>query len=87
MALDKRVQILNSPDPILERSPYDEAAPAKIAHVNEAIRLIKESCSAVAPLGETEDLTGSTVAALRAEVEDRLDAIEAKIDELIAALS
>lgn len=87
MALDKRVQITNSPDPILERSPYDEAAPAKIAHVNEAIRLIRESCSAVSSLGVTEDLTGTTVATLRAEVEERLDNIESKIDELIAALS
>jgi hypothetical protein len=87
MALDKRVQITNSPDPILERSPYDEAAPAKIAHVNEAIRLIRQSCSAVSPLGITEDLTGTTIATLRAEVEERLDDIESKIDELIAALS
>jgi len=87
MALDKRVQITNSPDPILERSPYDEAAPAKIAHVNEAIRLIRESCSGVAKIGVTEELTGTTVATLRNEVELRLDEIESKIDELIAALS
>jgi len=87
MALDKRVQILNSPDPILERSSYDEAAPAKIAHVNEALRLVRESCSAVDKIGSTTDLTGATVSALRAEVELRIDAIEAKIDELIEALS
>ena len=87
MALDKRVQILNSPDPILERSSYDEAAPAKIAHVNEALRLVRESCSAVDKIGSTTDLTGATVSALRAEVELRIDAIEAKVDELIEALS
>lgn len=87
MALDKRVKIENSPDPILERAPYDEAAPAKIAHVNEALRLIKESCSAVKKCGTTTNLSGSTVAALRAEVETRLDFIESKIDEIIASLS
>tara|TARA_R110001592_G_scaffold64112_2_gene196842 strand:- start:12961 stop:13224 length:264 start_codon:yes stop_codon:yes gene_type:complete len=87
MALDKRVQITNSPDPILERSPYDEAAPAKIAHVNEALRLIRESCSAVKKLGTTTNLTGTTVATLRVEVEARLDVIESKIDEIIASLS
>ncbi len=42
MALDKRVQITNSHDPILERSPNDEAAPAKIAHVNEALMINME---------------------------------------------
>ena len=87
MALDKRVKIENSPDPILERSPYDEAAPAKIAHVNEALRLIRESCSAVKKCGTTTNLTGTTVATLRVEVEARLDVIESKIDEIIASLS
>jgi hypothetical protein len=88
MALDKRVEITNSPDPILERSPYAEHASAKIAHVNEALRLIRESAKTCGAKIETPvALTGTTVATLRAEVELRINAIEEKINKLIDCLS
>lgn len=76
-----------SPDLILLRSEQSEAALAKIAHVNEVIRQISSAVNNVGALGETPELTGTTVATLRAQVESRLDAIETKIDALLKALA
>jgi hypothetical protein len=76
-----------SPDPILRGAAYKEHALARIAHVNEAIRLVKEDVIAVGVLPASTNLTGTTASALRPEVEARLDAIEAKLNALITALS
>lgn len=96
MALEKLS--LETHDPILARAPYFEMAPAKIAHVNEAIRRIKEATAEVTDITST-NLTAiggtfanlaaaqTAVATLKTETEARLDAIEAKLNELIAALS
>lgn len=78
---------VSSPDPVLQRSPYAEAALARIAHVNEAIRLVKADVAAVGILPASIDLTATTVLGLRTEVEARLDNIEAKLNALINALS
>lgn len=78
---------VSSPDLVLQRVPYSEAAQARIAHVNEAIRLLKADCAAVGVLPASIDLTATTVIGLRAEVESRLDAIELKLNALILALS
>jgi hypothetical protein len=85
MALEK-IKVV-SPDLIVKRADYSEAALAKIAHVNFAITQITDAVSNVGVLGTTTALTATTVAPLRAQVEDRLDAIEAKLDALIKALS
>lgn len=58
--------------------------------VDEVVAALEKASEAVDPIGETDDLvgvdgTGSNAAPL-AETEDRLDAIEAKVDALIAAL-
>ena len=78
---------VSSPDPVLQRSPYAEAALARIAHVNESVRLVRADVSTVGVLPASTNLTGASVATLRAEVEVRLDNIEAKLNALIAALS
>ena len=78
---------VSSPDPILQRASYSETAMARIAHVNEAVRLLKADVEAVGILPTQPALTGTTVAPLRAEVEKRLDIIEAKLNALILALS
>jgi hypothetical protein len=78
---------VESPDPVLKRNPYADAALARIAHVNEAIRLVKVDVAAVGPLPASATLTGATIATLKAEVEIRLDNIEEKLNALIAALS
>lgn len=78
---------VSSPDLVLQRVPYSEAAQARIAHVNEAIRLLKADCEAVGVLPASTDLTATTVIGLRTEVESRLDAIELKLNALILALS
>ena len=78
---------VSSPDPVLQRSPYAEAALARIAHVNEAVRLLKADVAAVGVLPPSVNMTGTTVLGLRAEVEARLDAIETKLNALITALS
>ena len=78
---------VSSPDPVLQRSPYAEAALARIAHVNEAVRLLKADVAVVGPLPASTDLAATTVNGLRVEVEARLDAIEKKLNALIAALS
>lgn len=77
---------VSSPDPVLQRNPYAEAALARIAHVNEAIRLLKADVAAVETLPASTNLTATTVNGLRAEVETRLDNIEAKLNALITAL-
>lgn len=81
-----RVKV-ESPDPVIKRNPYAEAALARIAHVNEAIRLLRVDVAAVGPLPATTDLAATTIPTLRVEVEARLDAIETKLNALIAALS
>jgi hypothetical protein len=78
---------VSSPDPVLQRSPYAEAALARIAHVNEAVRLLKADVAAVGVLPPSVNMTGTTVLGLRAEVETRLDNIEEKLNALIVALS
>ena len=78
---------VSSPDPVLKRSTYAESALARIAHVNEAVRLIKADVDAVGVLPTQPALVATTVAPLRAEVEIRLDTIEAKLNALILALS
>jgi hypothetical protein len=76
-----------SPDPVLQRASYADTATARIAHVNEAVRLMKAAVSTVGPLSASTNLTGTTVATLRAEVEVRLDNIETKLNAIIASLS
>ena len=78
---------VESPDQVLKRSKYSESALARIAHVNEAVRLIKADVAAVGVLPTQPELVATTVALLRAEVETRLDTIEAKLNALILALS
>jgi hypothetical protein len=78
---------VSSPDPVLKRLSYSESALARIAHINEAVRLIKVDVEAVGVLPAQPALTGSTVVPLRTEVEARLDTIEAKLNALILALS
>ncbi len=78
---------VESPDPVLKRSAYSESALARIAHVNEAVRLIKADVSAVGVLAAQPALSGTNTTTLRAEVEARLDTIEAKLNALIIALS
>lgn len=78
---------VSSPDPVLQRSPYAEAALARIAHVNEAVRLLKADVAAVGVLPASTNLAATTVNGLRVEVEARLDSIETKLNALIIALS
>jgi hypothetical protein len=78
---------VSSPDPVLKRSTYAEAALARIAHVNEAVRLIKADVEAVGVLPAQSALVATTVVPLRTEVEARLLKIEAKLNALILALS
>lgn len=78
---------VSSPDPVLKRTPYSEGALARIAHVNEAIRLVKADVAAIGVLPASIDMTATTVLGLRSEVEARLDNIEAKLNALITALS
>ena len=78
---------VSSPDPVLQRSPYAETALARIAHVNEAVRLLKADVAAVGVLPASTDLAATTVNGLRVEVEARLDSIETKLNALITALS
>jgi hypothetical protein len=78
---------VSSPDEVLRRSAYSESALARIAHVNEAVRLIKTEVAAVGVLATQPALAGTNTTTLRAEVEVRLDTIEAKLNALIVALS
>lgn len=78
---------VSSPDPVLQRASYAETALARIAHVNEAIRLVRADVDAVGALPASTNLTATTVNGLRVEVEARLDAIETKLNALIVALS
>lgn len=80
------VGVLN-PDPVLKKSKYSESALARIAHVNEAVRLMKADVVTVGALEAQSALVATTVAPLRAEVEARLLTIEAKLNALIEALS
>ena len=76
-----------SPDPVLQRADYSEAALARIAHVNEAIRLLKADCSAVGQLPAYTNISQTTVLGLQAEVNTKLAAITEKLNALIVALS
>lgn len=76
-----------SPDPVLEKASYEEHTLARIAHVNAALENVSAAVKVVGVLPASANLTGSTVAPLRDEVEARLDAIETKLNALINALS
>ena len=76
-----------SPDQVLKRADYSESALARIAHVNEAIRLLKKNVSDVGELPASTNLSATTVNGLRVEVEARLDAIETKLNSIIKSLS
>jgi hypothetical protein len=79
---------VESPDPVLKRNPYADAALARIAHVNEAIRLVKVDVAAVGELPAYTPITGSaSVAALQTAVNTKLTDITNKLNALIAALS
>lgn len=78
---------VSSPDPVLQRVPYAEAALARIAHVNEAIRLLKADCAAVSKLPTYVPLVATTIPTLRTELDLKLTAIESKLNDLITALS
>ena len=89
MALVK-YNALNTPD-ILKKAEFDTFEHARLAHLNDLVDKINASSAsatleAVEPIVGTE-LTGTTVAPLRAELEIRLVAIENKINEIITALS
>jgi hypothetical protein len=85
MALSKYKVV--SPDPILKDAEYYELSYPKVAHLNDLVsKLNAKSDSIPVALGVTSDLTATTVAPLRVEVEARLDAIEAKMDAIILAL-
>jgi hypothetical protein len=85
MALTKLT--LKSEDSILRKAKDFEYTFARIAHVNEVLNKVSSSVKTVGVLPASTNLTGSTVAPLRDEVEARLDAIESKLNALILALS
>ena len=78
---------VSSPDPVLNRSDYAESALARIAHINEAVRLMKVDAAAVGKLPTYTNISQTTVAALQADVNTKLAAITVKINALITALS
>ncbi len=78
---------VESPDPVLKRNPYAEAALARIAHVNEAIRLVKADVAAVGQLPAYTNISQGTILGLQTEVNTKLAAITAKLNALIEALS
>jgi len=76
-----------SPDPVLYNSAYDQHAVARIAHINEALRLVKASVKTVGVLGAGGVLDATNTTTLAATATTRLARIEAKLDALITALS
>jgi len=78
---------VSSPDPVLQRADYAETALARIAHINEAVRLMKVDAAAVGKLPTYTNINQTTVAALQADVNTKLAAITVKINALITALS
>ena len=50
-----------SPDPILYNASYDQHAVARIAHINEALRLLKTSVSTTGALTAGTAVAGGTV--------------------------
>jgi len=78
---------VSSPDPVLQRSAYAESALARIAHINEAVRLMKADVVAVGALPAYTNISQTTVLGLQADVNTKLAAITAKINALIASLS
>ena len=78
---------VSSPDPVLNRSAYAESALARIAHINEAVRLMKVDAAAVGKLPTYTNISQTTMAALQADVNTKLAAITVKINALITALS
>lgn len=78
---------VSSPDPVLNRSAYAESALARIAHINEAVRLMKVDAAAVGLLPTYTNISQTTVAALQTDVNAKLAAITVKINALITALS
>ena len=78
---------VSSPDPVLNRSAYAESALARIAQINEAVRLMKVDAAAVGKLPTYTNISQTTIAALQADVNTKLAAITVKINALITALS
>lgn len=78
---------VSSPDPVLNRSAYAESALARIAHINEAVRLMKVDAAAVGKLPTYTNISQTTIAALQTDVNAKLAAITVKINALITALS
>jgi hypothetical protein len=75
-----------SPDPTLQKRNYEEGQLARLAHVNELADQIKSQISKIEKLGDTVSLTTAWTTS-QPIVESRLDAIEAKLDAIITALS
>jgi hypothetical protein len=76
-----------SPDPVLAKTSYDQFTFARIAHINEALRLIKASVTTVGVLGAGVPVDPSSLATIATTADTRFDRIEAKLDALITALS
>ena len=79
-----------SPDAILKKAPYNEAQLARVAHINAVIDELAEKAATIGTITSPNlvgvDGTGNNAASL-AGTEARLDAIEAKLNALITALS
>jgi hypothetical protein len=76
-----------SPDPVLYNSSYDQHAVARIAHINEALRLVKASVKTVGVLGAGATIDPTSLVTIAATATTRFARIEAKLDALITALS
>ena len=76
-----------SPSPVLLKSPYDQHALARIAHINEALSLIEDSVTTVGLLGAGVAVDPTSTATIATTADTRFDRIEAKLDALITALS
>ena len=75
----------------LKTAPFETFEFARLAHLNSLIDQIDASSASATLTGVAHitgtTLVGTTTAALRAELETRLLAIEAKLNEVIVALS
>ena len=76
-----------SPDPVLYNSSYDQHAVARIAHINEALRLVKASVKLVGVLGAGVAVDPTSLTTIATTANTRFARIEAKLDALITALS
>jgi len=79
-----------SPDLVLKAAPYNENQLARVGHLNSLIDELASKATTVGTITSANlvgvDGTGSNAAPL-VETEARLDAIEAKLNALITALS